>query len=135
MLHLFVPPTFFDGWGEHPSEGTTIRELLPSLLVIVSLGALALTICIALGLIFSDGPLELTHPNRFPIPAYLTISFAVGPRRRRRGTVDAARVIFSVDCNRSAAPIAYTFRPVHHALDAARGLVGLGAFKFSSATA
>jgi hypothetical protein len=75
MLHLFVPPTFFDGWGEHPSEGTTIRELLPSLLVIVSLCALALTICIALGLILSDGPLELTHPNRFPIPAYLTISY------------------------------------------------------------
>jgi hypothetical protein len=51
-----------------------------ALLVIVSLGALALMICIALGLILSDGPHELTHPNRFSIPAGLIISFAVGPR-------------------------------------------------------
>jgi hypothetical protein len=92
MLYLFVPPTFFDGSGEQPSDGTTIRELLASLLVIVSLGALALTVCIAQGLILSDGSLELTHPNRFPIPACF-ISFAVRPRRRRRGIVDVARVI------------------------------------------
>ena len=72
-LHLFGPPTSFDGWGECPSDETAITA---ALLVIVSLGALALTICIALG---SDGPHELT-PNRFPIPAGLIISFAVGPR-------------------------------------------------------
>jgi hypothetical protein len=106
MLHLFVPPTSFDGWGEHSSDRTTIRELLASLLVIVSLGAVALTICIALGLILSDGPLELTHPNRFPIPACLIISFAV---KRARGTVDVVRVISAYIVKRSAAPMAYHF--------------------------
>jgi hypothetical protein len=77
-----------DGWGECPSDETAITA---ALLVI------ALTICIALGLILSDGPHELTHPNRFPIPAGLIISFAVGPAAHK----------------------------VHHALYAARGTVGL----------
>jgi hypothetical protein len=94
-LYLFGPPTSFDGWGECPSDETAITA---ALLVIVSLGALALTICIALGLILSDAPRELTQPNRFPIPAGLIISFAVGPAVHK----------------------------VHHALDAARGTVGLG---------
>jgi hypothetical protein len=77
--------------------------------VIVSLGALALTICIALGLILTDGPRELTHPNRFPIPAGLINSFSVSPRF-------AAHRLHCV-----AAPCI----KVHHALDAARGTVGL----------
>jgi hypothetical protein len=40
MLQLFVAPTPFDGWGEYPHDGTTL-----SLIVIVSVGALALTLC------------------------------------------------------------------------------------------
>ena len=71
MLHLFVAPTPFEGWGEYPYDGTTL------LLVIVSLGALTLTVCLALVMLLSGEPLELPDPNRFPIPAYLTIAFAV----------------------------------------------------------
>jgi hypothetical protein len=71
MLHLFVAPTPFEGWGEYPYDGTTV------LLVIVSLGALTLTVCLALVMLLSGEPLELPDPNRFPIPACLTIAFAV----------------------------------------------------------
>jgi hypothetical protein len=71
MLHLFVAPTPFEGWGEYPYDGTTL------LLVIVSLGALTLTVCLALVMLLSGQPLELPDPNRFPIPACLSISFAV----------------------------------------------------------
>ena len=53
MLHLFVAPTPFEGWGEYPYDGTTL------LLVIVSLGALTLTVCLALVMLLSGEPLEL----------------------------------------------------------------------------
>ena len=39
MLHLFVAPTPFEGWGEHAYDGTSQRQLLAVL--IVSVGALA----------------------------------------------------------------------------------------------
>ena len=51
MLHLFVAPTPFEGWGEYPYDGTTL------LLVIVSLGALTLTVCLALVMLLSGEPL------------------------------------------------------------------------------
>jgi hypothetical protein len=70
MLQLFVAPTPFEGWGEYPRDGTTLR-----LIVIVSVGALALTLCVALVTLFADEPLEPPDPSRFPIPACL-ISFA-----------------------------------------------------------
>ena len=71
MLQLFVAPTSFEGWGEHGYDGTSQRQLLAVL--IVSVGALALTLCVALLTLFSGEPLE--PPDRFPIPACL-ISFA-----------------------------------------------------------
>ena len=70
MLQLFVAPTPFEGWGEYPRDGTTLR-----LIVIVSVGALALIFCVALLIIFSGERLEPPNPSRFPIPACL-ISFA-----------------------------------------------------------
>ena len=50
MLQLFVAPTPFEGWGEHPYDGTSQRQLLAVL--IVSVGALALTLCLALLTLF-----------------------------------------------------------------------------------
>jgi hypothetical protein len=45
MLQLFVAPTPFEGWGERAYDGTPQRQLLAVL--IVSVGALALTLCVA----------------------------------------------------------------------------------------
>ena len=73
MFQLFVAPTPFEGWGEHAYDGTSQRELLAVL--IVSVGALVLTFCVALLMLFSGEPLEPPDPSRFPIPACL-ISFA-----------------------------------------------------------
>jgi hypothetical protein len=70
MFQLFVAPTPFEGWGEHAYDGTTLR-----LIVIVSVGAIALTLCVALITLFGGQPLEFPDQNRFPIPACL-ISFA-----------------------------------------------------------
>ena len=76
MFQLFVAPTPFEGWGEHGYDGTSQRQLLAVL--IVSVGALALTVCVALLMGFSGEPLEPPDPSRFPIPACL-ISFAAWP--------------------------------------------------------
>jgi hypothetical protein len=43
MLHLFVPTTPFENWGEDPSDWS-LSELLAELTVAGSLAALALTI-------------------------------------------------------------------------------------------
>jgi hypothetical protein len=59
MLQLFVAPTPFEGWGEYPHDGTTL-----SLIVIVSVGALALTLCVALVTLFGGQPLEPPDQNR-----------------------------------------------------------------------
>ena len=55
MLQLFVAPTPFEGWGERAYDGTSQRQLLAVLLV--SFGALALTLCVALLMLFADEPL------------------------------------------------------------------------------
>ena len=52
MLQLLVAPTPFEGWGEHAYDGTPQRQLLAVL--IVSVGALALTLCVALLMLFAD---------------------------------------------------------------------------------
>ena len=69
MLQLFVAPTPFEGWGERAYDGTSHAVL------IVSVGALALTLCVALLMLFADEPLGPPDQSRFPIPACL-ISFA-----------------------------------------------------------
>jgi hypothetical protein len=76
MLQLFVAPTPFEGWGERAYDGTSQRQLLAVL--IVSVGALALTLCVALLMLFADEPLGPPE-SRFPIPACL-ISFAAWRR-------------------------------------------------------
>jgi hypothetical protein len=48
MLHLFIAPAPFEGGDEYPFDGTTLSQLLAMLMVIVSLSALALTVCLAL---------------------------------------------------------------------------------------
>ena len=72
MLQLFLAPTPFEGWGERAYDGTSQRQLLAVL--IVSVGALALTLCVALLLLLANEPLGPPE-SRFPIPACL-ISFA-----------------------------------------------------------
>jgi hypothetical protein len=66
-------PTPFEGWGERAYDGTSHRQLLAVL--IVSVSALALTLCVALLMLFADEPLGSPDQSRFPIPACL-ISFA-----------------------------------------------------------
>ena len=55
MLHLFVSPAPFEGWGDCPYDGTTLSQLLAVLIVIVSVGALALTVCLSLVIILAGG--------------------------------------------------------------------------------
>jgi hypothetical protein len=69
MLQLFVAPTPFEGWGE---RATSQRQLLA--VMIVGLGALTLTLCVTLPMLFANQPLGPPE-SRFPIPACLT-SFA-----------------------------------------------------------
>jgi hypothetical protein len=59
MVHLFVPPTSFEDWGEDPSDWS-LSELLAELMVTASLAALALTLFRALpmllfGELLADG--------------------------------------------------------------------------------
>ena len=55
MLRLFVSPTPFEGWSDCPYDGTTLSQQLAVLIVIVSVGALALTVCLSLVIILADG--------------------------------------------------------------------------------
>jgi hypothetical protein len=55
MLQLFVSPGPFESWGDRPNDGTTLSQLLAVLIVIVSVGALALTVCLSLVIILADG--------------------------------------------------------------------------------
>jgi hypothetical protein len=64
MLHLFVAPTPFEGWGEHAYGGTSQRQLLAVL--IVSVGALALTLCVLLLMLFLANRLSLLIKTAFP---------------------------------------------------------------------
>ena len=88
MLQLFVARTPFEGWGERPYDGASQRQLFAVL--IVSVGALALTLCVALLMLFADEPLGPPDQSRFPIPACL-ISFAA-----RRG-ICHGRVVINRD--------------------------------------
>src|SRR5262245_12227438 len=73
MLRLFLAPTPFEGWGEHSYDGTYQRQLLAVL--IVSVGALALTLWVALLMLFADELLGPLDHSRFPVRACL-IPFA-----------------------------------------------------------
>ena len=55
MLHLFVPTTFFESWGEDPSSDWGLSQVLAELAVTASLAALTLTIIRTLvTLLFSE---------------------------------------------------------------------------------
>ena len=64
MFQLFVAPTPFEGWGEYAYDGTSQRQLLAVL--IVSVGALALTLCVALLMFFLANRLEPPDPSPLP---------------------------------------------------------------------
>lgn len=53
MLHLFVPSTSFENWGEHPSDWTSLSQMFAGLVVAVSLAALTLALCRALATLFA----------------------------------------------------------------------------------
>jgi len=62
MLHLFVRPTSFEGCGDYPFDGTTLSQLLAGLMLIFSLGALALTLCRALLMLAIGDPVGFGPP-------------------------------------------------------------------------
>jgi hypothetical protein len=53
MLHLFVPPTSFENWGEYPPDWTSLSQMFAGLVVAVSLAALTLALCRALATLFT----------------------------------------------------------------------------------
>jgi hypothetical protein len=55
MLHLFVPTTRFENWGEDPSDWS-LSELLAELTVAASLAALTLTIIRTLAIFLFSEP-------------------------------------------------------------------------------
>jgi hypothetical protein len=55
MLHLFVSPAPIEGWGDYPYDGTTLSQLLAMLIVVVSVGSLALTVCLSLVVMLAGG--------------------------------------------------------------------------------
>jgi hypothetical protein len=57
MLHLFVAPAPFEDWSEFPYDGTNLSQLLAMLIVVVSVGSLALTVCLSLVTILVGEPL------------------------------------------------------------------------------
>ena len=86
MLQLFVAPTPFEGWAERAYDGTPQRQLFAVL--IVSVGALALTLCVALLMLFADEPLGPPDQSRFPIPACLISFVAWVPKADARASKD-----------------------------------------------
>ena len=58
MLHLFVPPSSTEGCG-HPYDGASPSQLLAELMLIVSFGALTLTLCYSLAMFLVSEPLEI----------------------------------------------------------------------------
>jgi hypothetical protein len=59
MLHLFLGPTPFDAWHEYPYRWTTLSQLLPTLMVIASVGGLVLAVCRILLMLLADQCFEL----------------------------------------------------------------------------
>ena len=68
MLYLFVAPAPFEDWGEHPYDGTNLSQLLAMLIVVVSVGSLALTVCLSLVIILAGGGNPYGAGTVFPLP-------------------------------------------------------------------
>ena len=75
MLQLFVSPAPFESWGDRPNDGTTLSQLLAVLIVIVSVGALALTVCLSLVIILTGG----SPPGAGTVFPLTPLAFSCGP--------------------------------------------------------
>ena len=75
MLHLFVSPAPFESWGDCPYDGTSLSQLLAVLIVIVSVGALALTVCLSLVIILAGG----SPPGAGTVFPLTPLAFGSGP--------------------------------------------------------
>jgi len=75
MLHLFVSPAPFESWGDCPYDGTSLSQLLAVLIVIVSVGALALTVCLSLVIILTGG----SPPGAGAVFPLTPLAFSSGP--------------------------------------------------------
>ena len=56
---VFVPPWSFEGYAEHPYDPGGLSRLLAGFIMIVSIGALTLTLCRALLMLLAGAPVEL----------------------------------------------------------------------------
>jgi hypothetical protein len=76
MLQLFVAPTPVEGWGKYPHDGTTLRFI-----VIVSVGALALTLCVALSasMGWADGTYSRCTPGTRTPANFNSVVAQLGP--------------------------------------------------------
>jgi hypothetical protein len=72
---LFVPPTSFEAWGEHPFHWAALSQWLASVIMIVSVGALFVTLCHALIVILVGEPIELQ--SGFGPPSFLRLALGV----------------------------------------------------------
>jgi hypothetical protein len=78
MLHLFVAPTPFASWGEYPYDGTNLSQLLAALIVIVSVGSLALAVGLSLLIILTGQPGNLFGAGPvFPLSPLASIAMRV----------------------------------------------------------
>ena len=59
LMLLFVPPLSFEGYGEHPYDPSGLSHLLAGFIMIVSIGALTLTLCRAILMLLVGAPVEL----------------------------------------------------------------------------
>jgi len=71
---LFVPSWSFEGYGEHPCDPSSLSHLLAGFIMIVSIGALTLTLCRALLMLLAGGPAELLGGFGSPPSQHMTLS-------------------------------------------------------------
>ena len=64
VLHLFLAPAPSEAWGEYSYNGTTLKQLLAALIVIVSVGGLTLAVCRILLMLLADEWFELPDQKR-----------------------------------------------------------------------
>jgi hypothetical protein len=71
---LFVPSWSFEGYGEHPCDPSGLSHLLAGVIMIVSIGALTLTLCRALLMLLAGGPAESLGGFGPPPCQHITLS-------------------------------------------------------------
>ena len=75
LMLLFVPPRSFEGCGEYPCHRIPPSHLLAGLMMVVSLGALSVTLCHALITLLVGDPIELQ--SGFGPPGSLQVMLAI----------------------------------------------------------